>query len=73
MTYFCILVSFHLHPSPLKRLLHYTSMQNISMYTLQLTCLYSVHKCVLSCVQLFAAPWTVAHQAPLSMGFPRQE
>ena len=24
-------------------------------------------------VQLFAAPWTVAHQAPLSMGFPRQE
>ena len=24
-------------------------------------------------VQLFATPWTVAHQAPLSMGFPRQE
>ena len=24
-------------------------------------------------VQLFAAPWTVAHQAPLSMGFSRQE
>ena len=24
-------------------------------------------------VQLFAAPWTVARQAPLSMGFPRQE
>ena len=21
----------------------------------------------------FATPWTVAHQAPLSMGFPRQE
>ena len=29
--------------------------------------------CVLSCIQLFATPWTVAHQAPLSMGFPRQE
>ena len=28
---------------------------------------------VLSQVQLFATPWTVAHQAPLSMGFPRQE
>ena len=28
---------------------------------------------VLSHVQLFAAPWTVAHQAPLSTGFPRQE
>ena len=31
---------------------------------------------VLSCfshVQLFAIPWTVAHQAPLSMGVSRQE
>ena len=27
----------------------------------------------LSHVQLFASPWTVAHQAPVSMGFPRQE
>ena len=26
-----------------------------------------------SCVQLFAMPWTVARQAPLSMGFSRQE
>ena len=26
-----------------------------------------------SCVWLFAAPWTVAHQAPLSMGFSKQE
>ena len=24
-------------------------------------------------VQLFATPWTIAHQAPLSMGFSRQE
>ena len=29
--------------------------------------------CVLSCVHLFATPWTVAFQAPLSMGFYRQE
>ena len=28
---------------------------------------------VFSRVQLFATPWTLAHQAPLSMGFPRQE
>ena len=28
---------------------------------------------LLSCVLLFATPWTVAHQAPLSMGFSRQE
>ena len=27
----------------------------------------------LSCVWLFVTPWTVAHQAPLSMGFSRQE
>ena len=32
--------------------------------------------CMLSClshVRLFAALWTIAHQAPLSMRFPRQE
>ena len=29
--------------------------------------------CVLSCVLLFAVPWTVAHQAPLSTGFSRQK
>ena len=29
--------------------------------------------CMLSHVQLFATPWSVAHQVPLSMGFPRQE
>ena len=28
---------------------------------------------ILSCVLLIATPGTVAHQAPLSMGFPRQE
>ena len=27
----------------------------------------------LSCVQLFAIPWTVAYLAPPSMGFSRQE
>ena len=34
------------------------------------------HMCILSRfshVQLFATPWTVAHQAPLSMGFSRKE
>ena len=28
---------------------------------------------LLSCVPFFATPWTAAHQAPLSMGFSRQE
>ena len=35
-----------------------------------------MHECMLSrfsCVQLFVILWTVAHQAPLSKGFPRQE
>ena len=33
-----------------------------------------IQKCEsLSCVRLCVTPWTVAGQAPLSMGFPRQE
>ena len=31
-----------------------------------------MHACMLSCVQLFAIAWTVAHQAPLYIGFSRQ-
>ena len=30
------------------------------------------YACVISCVQHFTTPWTVAHQGPLSMGFSRQ-
>ena len=30
-------------------------------------------QCHFSCVGLFATPWTVAPQAPLSIGFSRQE
>ena len=29
--------------------------------------------CELSHLRLFATPWTVAHQVPLSMGFSRRE
>ena len=32
-----------------------------------------VSVCLLSCVWLFAAPWTIAHQVPLLMEFSRQE
>ena len=35
--------------------------------------LYKVKVKLLSCVPLFATPWTVAYQAPPSMGFSRQE
>ena len=31
------------------------------------------YTCALSRVQLLVTPWTVARQAPLSMGFPRHE
>ena len=34
---------------------------------------FRVHAQLFSQVPLFATPWSVAHQAPLSMGFPRQE
>ena len=32
-----------------------------------------MHAQSLSFIQLFETPWTVAHQALFSMGFPRQE
>ena len=34
---------------------------------------YSRYKIVFNHIQLFVTPWTVAHQAPLSVGFSRQE
>ena len=32
-----------------------------------------MHAKLLCCIRLFATPWTVTHQAPLSMGFSKQE
>ena len=47
--------------------------QNTQMFLLSPLCV-CVCVCVwLSHVRIFATPWTVAHQAPLSMGFSRQE
>ena len=44
---------------------------------LMLFCIYAYAcvrcSCVFSCVWRFATTWTVANQAPLSMGFSRQE
>ena len=42
-------------------------------YNAGLVCNSMSHAHMLSCVQLFAIPWTVAHQVPLSMEFSRQE
>ena len=51
-----------------KHFIMYVSQITI-LYTLNL---YTVCVCVFTCVQLFATPCTVAHQAPLSMEFSRQ-
>ena len=40
---------------------------------MKITWLVNSTVCVLSGVQIFADPWTVAHQTPLSMDFSRQE
>ena len=46
----------------------YTVIKNSGFKRDAFSCVY-----VLSCVQLSATLWTVACQAPLFMGFPRQE
>ena len=43
------------------------------LVTKNLSTSYWVHAQLLICVRLFVTPWTVAGQAPLSMGFSRQE
>ena len=54
------------------------SLRPLQTLSLQIQLLYSwtlevkVKVKLLSHVQLFAIPWTVAYQAPLSMGFSRQ-
>ena len=45
------------------KLLYYKSLHSVVVVVSQ-----SVSR-----VQLFVTPWTIAHQAPLSMGFSRQE
>ena len=47
---------------------------HLSIQDLRIICDLTIgHAYELSHIQLFATPWTVLHQAPLSMGFPRQE
>ena len=48
----------------------------VKLLTETLVSLLFIYVCALSCfsrVQFFVTPWTVARQAPLSMGFSRQE
>ena len=58
-------ISLHLHIFPARIL---GSDCGVEWQSWDLRC-----TCVLSCIQFFATPWTVAHQAPLSMEFSRQE
>ena len=45
------------------------------MFQYQAPTKYQVYMCaqLFSCVSLFATPWTLVRQVPLSMGFSRQE
>ena len=45
----------------------------MSLYVWRLCFHIPLSACVLSSVCLFVTLWTIAHQAPLSMGFSRQE
>ena len=44
-----------------------------SKYTNDFSLMWKVKVKSLSCVWLFTTPWTIAYQAPQSMGFSRQE
>ena len=60
------------HNIPLYKMLYYTYIYNTHTH------IYSIRYkkrfvCTLSHTWLFATPWTVAFQAPLSIGYPREE
>ena len=68
-------LSIHISPSSRASLPHtpIPPVQVITEYQAVLPVLYKSFPLVVSHVRLFAAQWTVAHQAPPSMGFSRQE
>ena len=53
--------------------IHRQKTKQNSNHTLYTKLIHKVKVKSLSCVQLFVTAWTAAHQAPLSMGFSRQE
>ena len=64
----------HFRPFILSGPLNKTLRTKMSLMELLITAkLVAVVVQPLSHVRLFATPWAVAHQASLSMGFPRQE
>ena len=60
-------MSFHIY-------CHHSSLRKVSP-AVNWTAAVCVHECTHACSVVsdsFVTPWTVACQAPLSMGFPRQ-
>ena len=53
---------------------HYRVHEPVGFFDTCVTVLYIQYSCLVtkSCLTL-VSPWTVAHQAPLSLGFPRKE
>ena len=76
VTSFCILLSTDkqklVKPAPPFQKLCVHTLQKLLLHWYTLFAL-KVKVMSLSRVPLFATPWTVAHQVPLSMGFSRQE
>ena len=66
------LTVYYLWKEPWIKVLTFLCLHFFNTAAMRISC---VRACVLSCfscVWLCATPWTVAHQAPLSMGFSRQ-
>ena len=61
------------HTHTLNRLLTKEDMQRADKYMKICSTSYVIVLSRFHHVRLFATPWTIEHQAPLSMGFPRQE
>ena len=59
------------HQAPLS--LGFSRQKHWSVFAISFSNAWKVKVKSLSCVWLFATPWTAAHQAPPSMGFLRQE
>ena len=57
----------------LKRLSSSSSSSKTKPKNLPMLCPALIYMCTLSHFRLCVIPWTVGHQAPLSMGFSRQE
>ena len=76
MLYIFVSNLFYTLKSMSGRSFHVSTYKSTSFLLLRYSDFIVLTACMLirfSCVQLFATPWTVAHQAPLSMGFSQQQ